>query len=130
MTSLFIFLDMDSGEDSQVDIFATQPPTKKRKEKEITSSAPVLHTKKPNDYVYKWLIIFRWGDDTDGPFEMVALDDLNPSEYEANWLTGIMSPKSRRKYRNLDIYPDFSVSVFAKVESGIPFFSFLFTLYI
>lgn len=103
---------MDSSDDSQVDIFASQATTKKKLFK--TSSAPAPKTGQVIDY--KWLIIFKWGGDIDYPFEVVALEDLRSCDYENTWLTGVMSPASRKKYRNLDIYPDFSISVFSKVE--------------
>ena len=112
---------MDS-DDSQIDFFATQLPEKKSKlkSKVCSSSAPLLtrQDSKAPSYEYLWLVIFKWGGDIDFPFEAVALTDLIPKDYDKTWLTGIMSPKSRRRYRDISIYPDFSISVFGKMEKG------------
>ena len=117
---------MDSTDyDSQADLFATQVPVKKKHFQ--TSSAPVLPVAKVLDYVYDWFIIFKWGGDIDFPFEEVNITEINNSDYDPAWLTGILSPKSRKRYRNFDIYPDFSVSVFAKVEKREFFKIFFFS---
>lgn len=106
---------MDS-DDSQSDIFATQ--VIKKKTKLQTSSAPVLKSKpKTSVFEYCWLIIFKWGD-ADYPFELVSISDLEDKDFEKTWLTGILSPMSRKKYQDIGIYPDFSISVFAKVEKS------------
>lgn len=114
---------VESEYDSQADIFATQVQEKiavakkNMKASLKASSAPLMTNKKAPEYVYKWLIIFKWGD-IKYPFEAVAIQDLLPNEYEKTWLSAIMSPASRRRFRNLDIYPDFSVSIYAKIEQG------------
>ena len=112
---LYILETMDSTDDSQTDIFATQVPPKKKVFK--TSSAPPY---RPSTHVqdldYKWIIIFKWGGDIDFPFELVPVNVFGPDELSSNFLSGILSPLSRLKHREMSAYPDFSISIFAKVE--------------
>ena len=106
---------MDS-DDSQADIFATQVQVKKKEFK--TLSAPLyLGPKPPSNFSYDWLIIFMWGGDINNPFILLAVDDLEEGELDPKFLTGILSPASRLRHRNLSFYPDFSISIFAKIET-------------
>lgn len=95
-----------SGEDSdesQADIFAdTQIPTDDKRDHWVG--------------IYPWLIIFLWGGQ-ENPFILKACVDMD-SDIDVNWLSGILSPKSRRKHRNVKKFPDFSVSIFGKVQKS------------
>lgn len=104
---------MDS-DDSQVDFFATQ---KHEKRKEfITSSAPPLS--EPTNFVYPWFAVFKWGGDIDHPFEILSVEDVEEGELDSKLLTGLLAPPSRLRHRELKCFPDFSISVFAKIESS------------
>lgn len=105
---------MDS-DDSQVDIFATQVPPKKKKELR-TLSAPLYTGPNPSGYVYPWLIIFRWGGDIGQPFVLFSVEELAEGELDPKILTGILSSTSRMKHRDLGFFPDFSISIFSKLE--------------
>ena len=126
---------MDSTDDSQSDIFATQAPPKKKVFK--TSSAPPYRpSAHVQDLEYKWIIIFKWGGDIDFPFELVPVDRFGSDDLNSSFLSGILSPLSRLKHREMSAYPDFSVSIFAKVEKSTstplstPFFTYIILCYI
>lgn len=101
---------MDS-DDSQADIFATQPPKNKTEFK--TSSAPVY-----SPYVYPWLVIFKWGGDIETPFNLFSVEDLVEGELDPKIISGILSTPSRIRPRDLSFFPDFSISIIAKVEKS------------
>ena len=109
---------MDS-DDSQVDIFATQIQTKKKHFQ--TSSGPACPGKRPSDLMYSWLIIFRWGGDIDVPFDLMSVDDLKDGELDPKFISGLLTPMSRLRHRNLAHYSDFSVSIFGKMEKSKQF---------
>ena len=107
---------MDSSDyDSQTDIFSSQVSTKKLK---LSSSAPSFNGPKSSDFVYRWLIVFKWGGDIDCPFELMSVQHLQPGDMDPTFLTGILSPISRMKHRNFRHYPDFAISIYAKVEES------------
>lgn len=95
--------DQDSDE-SQVDLFAnTQVKTDEKKDHWIG--------------IYPWLILFLWGGQTH-PFLLKRSEDMDPDDIDVTWLSGILSPKSRLKHRNLKQYPDYSVSIFGKIQKS------------
>lgn len=105
---------MASSEDSQEDLFAnTQIKTRTD---HVTESSPNkwINTK---NFDFPWLIMFLWGGQAN-PFVLVYLIELDPQDVDGKWLTGILSPKSRCKHRNVKFYPDFSVSIYGKVHKG------------
>ena len=104
---------MDLSDDSQQDMFAnTQVQTRNE---HVTDSNPDKWT--DTDFEYPMLIIFRWGGQAD-PFILSFLVELDPEDVNVNWLNGILSPTSRCKHRNLKAFPDFSVSIYSKVQKS------------
>lgn len=115
LNNIFFFCRKMDSDDSQADIFATQLPNKKKEFQ--TSSAPLyMGPKPPSNFVYTWLIIFKWGGDINNPFELLSVDDLEDGELDPKFLSGILSPTSRMRHRDLSFYPDFAISIFAKIE--------------
>lgn len=56
----------------------------------------------------------------DCPFEIVSVSDIEKDlKYDPKWLTGILSPTSRKKKRDLDCCEKFKISLFSKLEQGI-----------
>lgn len=70
-----------------------------------------------HDFEYPWVILFLWGGQEE-PFVLVNLNDLDPRDIDRKWLTAILSPQSRCKHRNFKKYPDFAVSLYAKVHKS------------
>ena len=106
---------MDSSDyDSQTDIFSLQVSTKLK----TISSAPSYTGPKKLDYVYRWLILFKWGGDVENPFELMSVEHLQEGDIDPSFLTGILSPLSRMKHRNIGHFPDFAISIFGKVEES------------
>ena len=68
---------------------------------------------------YPKMIFFKWVGKVECPFVIVDVADLDPLDVETNWMTGVLSPKSREKSRQIKSYKDFSVSVFAKVGKSM-----------
>ena len=107
---------MDS-DDSQADIFATQVVPRKKEFR--TFSAPLhLGSKATSTMSYDWLMIFMWGGDINNPFELFSVEDLEEGELDPKFLTGMLSPSSRMRHRDISFYPDFSISIVAKIEKG------------
>lgn len=111
---------MDSEDDSQCDIFASQVIEKKKKQViKTSSSAPAYQpTKQALDLEYKWIVIFKWGGNIDFPFELFPVEKFGSNEFNSTFLSGILSPLSRLKHREIAAYPDFSISFFGKVEKS------------
>lgn len=109
---------MDS-EDSQADIFATQIEMPAKKKDFKTLSAPLYLGPKPTSHLsYDWLIIFMWGGDINNPFQLFSVDDLEEGELDPKFLSGMLSIPSRLRHRDLSFYPDFSISIVAKIEKS------------
>lgn len=101
---------MDS-DDSQADLFAnTQVVTRN---KHVTEERPDQWADK--NFEYPMLILFQWGGQT-SPFILMSLLQLDPRDIDGSWLTGILSPASRRKHRNVRFFSDYKVSIFGKVQ--------------
>ena len=69
------------------------------------------------DLEYPWLIIFSWGEEMN-PFILLTLIEIDPSGIDSQWLSGLLSPASRCKHRNLKMFPDTAVSIFAKIQKS------------
>ena len=94
----------EESDNSQADIFAdTQVKTYDKKDHWVG--------------VYPWLILFLWGGQSN-PFLLKSSLDMDSDDIDVTWLSGILSPKSRRKHRNLKMFPDFSVLIFGKFQKS------------
>lgn len=102
------------------DMFAPESQCQEREFQ--TTSAPLISDKglglNPSDYEYLWLIIFKASQVKDGPFDIVAVEDLlNDHLFDPKWMTGILSPTSRMRYRELSELRE-PVRLFAKIEKS------------
>ena len=114
---------MWSTDNSEEDLFSTQTRSKlKKKKKKITSSAPLPTL--GNEY--PCLVIFIRGADVQFPFELLELVNDGSQDVDKKWTSGIMNTDSRKRCRDLKFYPDFSVSVYAKISKGNLLFLFIY----
>lgn len=99
------------SESSQTDIFAdTQVPERNNYVSEANPDEWI-----EADFTYPRLILFCWGGQSE-PFILTPLVELHPSDINMKWLTGLLSPLSRRKHRNFRNFQDFSASIFGKIH--------------
>lgn len=99
---------MDS-DDSQTDLFAnTQIPTK-------NSHVNANNQWDTSNLEYPMVVLFLWNGQMN-PFVLVDLTDLEPEDVDEKWLSGILSPVSRLKHRNMKMFPEFGVSLYAKIQ--------------
>ena len=103
---------MDS-DDSQQDIFInTQISTKNPN---VNDDNP--HKWENTNFEYPMVVLFLWNGQID-PFILVYVIELDPEDVDEKWLSGILSPASRLKHRNLKMYPEFGVSIFCKIQKS------------
>lgn len=85
-----------------------------------TQSNPIMSDAWKDGMVdYPKLIFFKWAGNVDDPFEIVETMDLDAIDVDPNWLSGVLSPKSRTKCRHLSFYKDYAVSLFAKIGKSM-----------
>ena len=115
---------MDETAASQEDLFANT---------QVESTNPHVSNDKPDEWAdtnfdYPYLILFCWDGETN-PFMLVPLTEIDPRDIDWKWLSGILSPKSRCKLRKMTQFPDYSVSIFGKVQRSklnLLWYDFLF----
>lgn len=122
LTLYFLFnvpnftLDLWSTDNSEDDLFSSQPVSKlKKNKKKVTSSAPLPTL--GNEY--PCLVIFNRGADVQFPFQLLDLVDDGSQDVDKKWISGIMNTESRKRCRDLKCFPDYMVSVYAKIAKGI-----------
>lgn len=74
---------------------------------------------------YTSFIVFKWGGDVFCPFEIVGVSELD-KDVHPSWTSGVLSPKSRAKYRQLMYFPDYAVSMFSKIEKSMVSFFYIY----
>ena len=106
---------MESSDDSQQDIFANTQIQTQTKNIHVSESNP--HKWDNTNFEYPMLVLFLWNGQTD-PFVLVYLIEMDPQDVGEKWLSGILSPASRSKHRNLKMYPECGVSIFSKINKS------------
>ena len=107
----FNFLDDSFLDDSLNDMFHKSQSKLRKKLKAISVTAPP----KLNDE-FPVVIVFKWGGNSENPFELCDMSQLD--DVDTKLLNGILSPKSRQKQRRVEAYPEFSVSIFSKIDKS------------
>lgn len=101
------------SDSSQVDLFAdTQTETRNP---HVTDTQPDKWV--DTNFDFPWMILFQWSGQIN-PFVLVYLIELDPTDVDGKWLTGVLSPSSRCKHREMKLYPDHAISIFGKVHKG------------
>ena len=103
-------------ESSQVDIMASQLPDSEVATQLISSSAPSGST----SHKYSHLVLFNRGNGVKSPFKKFPKKQFFISEIRDEWIKYQMQANSRkRKLKPISSLPGVTMSLFAKLESGM-----------
>ena len=101
---------------SQIDMFATQSPPKKKGNGGGRVNVP--STFPARLCVFKWVCLFDWFEGEEKPFKIYLVSKLG-SEVKDAWLNSTVSVTSRQKKLTVSALNNKRVSLFGKIESSM-----------